>query len=90
MPAIQKRIPLKQAHVRRLTTSPDARPPHLLCPECAGALTYRHSYVGGINVHCAEQWDYYRCACGIFQYRHRTRRLKKLDSAEARALFTSV
>jgi hypothetical protein len=29
-----------------------------------------------------EQWDYYGCSvCGTFQYRHRTRKLRRVDEA---------
>jgi len=42
-------------------------------------LVYEYSQVGGVNVSAQEQWDYFRCrACGPFQFRHRTRKLKEL------------
>ena len=35
--------------------------------------------LGGVTAKFSEQWDYYRCpaGCGAFQYRHRTRRVKR-------------
>ena len=70
---------LKTAHMRRRTFMPDVEPPQLHCPECAARLAYRNSYIGGVNAAQSEQWDYFQCTCGVFEYRHRTKRLKKLD-----------
>ena len=64
-----------------------AHPPELLCPSCNRWLTYGHSHTGGINDRHPEQWDYYVCSasCGIFQYRQRTRKLRRVaDSVPKR------
>jgi CheY-like chemotaxis protein len=44
-------------------------------------LVYEKSFVGGVIVRHPEQWDYFRCnaGCGEFQYRHRTRRLRRIS-----------
>jgi DNA-binding response OmpR family regulator len=73
------RTALTKAHARFKTTSPPAPPPALTCPSCDQSLAYDHSYVGGVSVLHAEQWDYYSCsACGSFQYRQRTRKLQRV------------
>ena len=62
---------------REQTTTPPLAPPPLHCPACQLPLTYQHSQTGGVNETAFEQWDYFRCqACGPFQYRHRTRKLR--------------
>ena len=65
---------------REATTAPSAAPPSLVCPECDKPLVYRHSHIGGVSERHREQWDYYECAsgCGAFQYRQRTRKLRKV------------
>jgi hypothetical protein len=73
-----KRIPLKDTLVRGRTTTPAMPPPALLCPDCERTLGYLYSYVGGVNPRQAEQWDYFRCDCGDFQFRHRTRSLRRV------------
>jgi len=52
----------------------------LVCPNCDRALQYVRSHVGGVSARLSEQWDYYTChgACGTFQYRQRTRRLRQV------------
>ena len=69
-----------RAHLRCETTMPPERPPALYCPSCQGPLRYERSYVGGVNTRHAEQWDMFRCllACGTFEYRQRTRRLRRV------------
>jgi DNA-binding response OmpR family regulator len=68
---------------RELTTSPPLVAPTLSCPSCDRALTYVVSHTGGVNDRHPEQWDYFSCsACGAFQYRHRTRKLRRLDALE--------
>jgi hypothetical protein len=69
-----------RAHHRCETTTPPERPPALYCPSCQGPLRYERSYVGGVNTRHAEQWDMFRCllACGTFEYRQRTRRLRRV------------
>jgi hypothetical protein len=66
---------------RFTTTTPPRTPPLLVCPSCDQPLTYEHSHVGGVSDKHAEQWDLYACplSCGAFQYRHRTRRLRRLE-----------
>ncbi len=77
---------LARAHRRFETTTPLAHPPDLLCPSCDGPLNYEKSYVGGVSAQHREQWDYYTCvrACGTFQYRQRTRKVRRLNEAESR------
>jgi CheY-like chemotaxis protein len=59
---------------------PFLAPPTLRCPTCDGRLQYERSHTGGIGARGAEQWDYFTCArCGTFQYRHRTRKLRRMD-----------
>jgi len=72
---------LARAHRRFETTTPPIPPPDLLCPSCDGPLNYEKSYIGGVSTHHREQWDYYTCvrACGTFQYRQRTRKVRRLN-----------
>ena len=66
--------------IGRATTTPPATPPDLHCPSCNKALTYVRSFLGGRRKRDAEQWDYYTCtACGTFQYRQRTRKLRRVS-----------
>jgi hypothetical protein len=61
---------------RRSTSTPPTPPPNLRCPTCDAALTYNFSHLGGVSERFPEQWDYFTCAdCGVFRYRHRTRKL---------------
>jgi DNA-binding response OmpR family regulator len=78
--AVQRHLTLKKAHRRGDTISPPIVPPALVCPLCDGPLTYRRSHVGGVSSKHAEQWDYFECeaGCGTFQYRARTRKLRKV------------
>ena len=64
---------------RYSTTTPPHVPPQLRCPQCDGTLQYEQSYVGGVTQKFSEQWDQFRCpcGCGTFQYRHRTRSLRR-------------
>jgi twitching motility two-component system response regulator PilH len=75
-----KRLKLSRVHQRHETTTPPLPPPTLVCPECDSPLQYQLSYVGGVSARHAEQWDYYECSngCGSFQYRERTRKLRKV------------
>jgi two-component system, cell cycle response regulator DivK len=76
-----KRMANSKAHVRCTTMSPPISPPVLRCPACDGPLIYEHSHLGGVNQRQPEQWDDFVCpACGTFEYRHRTRRLRELAS----------
>jgi len=71
---------LSRSHVRGETAAPPALPPGLICPQCDCQLDYKSSQVGGVSARNAEQWDYFVCdrGCGTFQYRHRTRKLRKV------------
>lgn len=70
---------LSKAHLRFTTTMPPVAPPVLLCPSCDQPLRYVESHVGGVSEVHAEQWDEYECAaCGMFQYRQRTRKLRRV------------
>ena len=65
------------------TTTPPVAPPDLRCPSCYGPLRYEHSHVGGRQL--LEQWDYFFCAaCGVFQYRQRSRRLRHIRHVDGR------
>lgn len=68
-----------KAHLRTQTTTPPAPPPALICPSCDRPLKYVHSQIGGVNRAQTEQWDAYTCpSCGAFEYRQRTRRLRRV------------
>jgi CheY-like chemotaxis protein len=71
---------LSRSHVRGETAAPPAAPPDLICPQCDRPLDYKSSQVGGVSARNAEQWDYFVCdrGCGTFQYRQRTRKLRKV------------
>ena len=73
-----KRVTLKAMLVRGKTRTPATLPPHLVCPDCGSALPYSYSFIGGVNPREAEQWDYFHCGCGVFQFRHRTRTLRRV------------
>jgi DNA-binding response OmpR family regulator len=77
----ERRTAFVEVHSRFSATTP-ARPPFsLICPQCERPLTYHRSHIGGVNDRHLEQWDYYTCpACGIFQYRQRTRTLRRVDA----------
>jgi DNA-binding response OmpR family regulator len=72
--------PIKShVHDRRATTTPPLAPPALKCPTCDVNLRYDHSEIGGVSATHPEQWDYFECAsCGLFQYRQRTRKLRRV------------
>jgi DNA-binding response OmpR family regulator len=74
-----RRVMLSHAYQRVSTTDPPARPPALVCPICDRRLVYVRSHLGGVNQRFSEQWDYFDCAhgCGTFQYRHRTRKIRR-------------
>lgn len=77
---IRTRTPLSRTFNRHTTVNPTLPPPALLCPTCDAPLVYQDSHIGGVSELHSEQWDYYQCSakCGKFQYRHRTRKLRKL------------
>lgn len=75
----ERRRPMAKAHSRFVTSAPPSAPPSLTCPSCDAVLKYEQSYIGGVSVRHPEQWDYFTCdRCGLFQYRHRTRKLRHL------------
>jgi CheY-like chemotaxis protein len=74
------RTVLVKAHSRFTTTTPSVAPA-LTCPTCDRPLTYESSHIGGVSDRRAEQWDYFTCStCGAFQYRQRTRKLRRLHA----------
>ncbi len=75
-----RRPMLSRTHHRFTTNTPPLSPPDTVCPQCDLRLTYDTSHVGGVSAKHPEQWDYFKCAngCGTFQYRHRTRRLRRV------------
>jgi CheY-like chemotaxis protein len=74
------RTALSHAYDRHDTTTPPVSPPVLICPRCDQPLMYQRSHIGGVSARHAEQWDYFECAggCGTFQFRERTRKLKRV------------
>jgi two-component system, cell cycle response regulator DivK len=71
---------LKKALQRGDTVVPPTAPPTLTCPNCDKPLRYLRSHLGGVSVKHREQWDYFECQrrCGTFEYRTRTRKLKRV------------
>ncbi len=67
--------------VRLDTMTPPIPAPPLVCPECDLPLNYMRSHVGGVSARHPEQWDYYECSagCGTFQYRERTRKIRRVS-----------
>ena len=79
-PNQQRRTSQAKAHLRAQTTTPPAPPPPLTCPSCDRPLKYKHSHLGGVSRRHAEQWDAYTCpSCGTFEYRQRTRKLRRVS-----------
>jgi two-component system, cell cycle response regulator DivK len=78
--AVQAKALSRSFH-RHDTTKPPTAPPDLVCPACDRRLVYQRSHIGGVSERHAEQWDDYECiaGCGIFQYRQRTRTLRKVS-----------
>jgi two-component system, cell cycle response regulator DivK len=70
---------LKKSLQRGDTVAPPIAPPSLRCPECGNVLKYLRSHLGGVSVKHREQWDYFECLnkCGTFEYRVRTRKIKR-------------
>lgn len=76
-----RRTVLVKAHSRFTTTTPATPPASLICPSCDRPLAYDRSHIGGVSDRQREQWDYYMCnSCGAFQYRQRTRKLRRVVS----------
>jgi CheY-like chemotaxis protein len=77
----QRQGRLSKTFARFTTKTPPATAPDLMCPSCERPLTYEHSFVGGVSERYPEQWDHYACStCGAFQYRHRTRALRRVEA----------
>ena len=77
----RRRTVLAKAHSRFTTTTPATPPASRICPLCDRQLAYDRSHIGGVSDRQREQWDYYMCnSCGAFQYRHRTRKLRRVVS----------
>ena len=76
---VARRPMLSRSHARHDTTTPPTVPPVLMCPSCDRMLRYLHSHIGGVSIRHQEQWDYFECPgdCGTFQYRARTRKLRR-------------
>jgi CheY-like chemotaxis protein len=75
-----RRTALVKAHHRHATTTPDVPAVDLSCPVCGQGLKYQETFIGGVSSRQSERWDYYVCTkCGPFQYRHRTRKLRKIS-----------
>jgi CheY-like chemotaxis protein len=78
--AALSRFTLAKVHRRfETTTNPPILPPPLRCPGCDRALRYEQSYISGVK-NDREQWDNYKCQCGTFEYRPRTRKLRRLGT----------
>jgi hypothetical protein len=75
-----ERRALSRQFSREDTTTPPDAPPALVCPACDQPLLYMRSHVGGVSERHREQWDYFDCpnGCGSFQYRQRTRKLRRV------------
>jgi two-component system cell cycle response regulator DivK len=76
-----RKLMLSHAQFRCDTATPPTAPPALICPQCDQPLFYRRSHIGGVSQRHLEQWDYFECGggCGTFQYRERTRKLRKVS-----------
>jgi DNA-binding response OmpR family regulator len=62
------------------TTLPDPPAPDLRCPKCDEPLRYDKTILNGAGL--IERCDLYTCrACGPFEYRHRTRKLRPTHTA---------
>jgi DNA-binding response OmpR family regulator len=77
---VHRRTMLSRAYDRHDTIDPPSPPPTLVCPSCDQPLRYERSHIGGVSARHSEQWDYFECpaGCGAFQYRQRTRKLRKI------------
>ena len=74
-----RHMALAKLHQRCATTTPPASPPSLMCPSCDRPLVYEQSHIGGVSAKHPEQWDDFICpTCGTFEYRHRTRKLRRV------------
>jgi CheY-like chemotaxis protein len=78
-PPAPRSLTLTARHHRGPTTSPPLVPPAARCPACDSVMAYETSEIGGVSAKHPEQWDYFTCAsgCGRFQYRQRTRTVRR-------------
>jgi hypothetical protein len=62
------------------TTRPPTAPPPARCSACDTLLVYRKSHFGGVKSGAQERWDEYYCpeGHGAFEFRHRTRTLRRV------------
>jgi hypothetical protein len=67
---------IRAAHVTR---EPDSPAPRLVCPSCDHQLTFISTVVSGVQP--IEYWDRLVCATwgGNFEYRRRTRKLRRTN-----------
>jgi len=73
VPVEQRRRPKRKSI---FTSRPETAPPMQKCPQCDEPLVYQETVIGGVKP--LERWDYYKCrTCGVFTYRHRTRKLTR-------------
>jgi two-component system, OmpR family, phosphate regulon response regulator PhoB len=77
--SVTRRV-LSRVFERHETTTPPAAAPAIVCPRCDRSLRYLNSFIGGVSERYREQWDMYECSagCGRFQYRQRTRKLRRI------------
>jgi two-component system cell cycle response regulator DivK len=70
----------RKSYTRTSTFEPAEPSPSLLCPDCARLLTYVETEYGGVSARHAERWDQLVCqtGCGRFEYRFRTKALRRL------------
>ena len=80
--ALRTRAMVKRDAAVPLAASTRQRDPlRLICPVCDTPLLFDRSASGGVNPRQLERWDYFRCpaGCGAFQYRVRTRKLRRIS-----------
>lgn len=79
--AIRGSRSLTRRHSRGETPHAPHQPVDAVCPMCNHPLRYIKSFISGVSVKHSEQWDYFECAtgCGTFQYRQRTRKLRRVS-----------
>jgi hypothetical protein len=77
-PPVAKTSTRKAGRQAYVTATPETAPPVVICESCEKPLTFIHATIG--RVQPVERWDSYaskRCGTG-FEYRHRTRRLRRI------------
>jgi DNA-binding response OmpR family regulator len=84
----ERRVARSKSLPRFTTTTPPTQPRQLRCPSCDHDLRYVDSHIGGVNDRQTEQWDTLTCTngCGTFEYRHRTRRLRRIYTEPRKAI----